>query len=239
MIFIKKLVLSLCISLSLIPCIPAHATVIQNEKTEAQKQEVLGRLSPYMQLKSKQYNIIFEDTIISNLDQFKDVAPSKKDRVHGLTDYNNSNIYVYDDGSTQKNEHVMCHELGHVLDSSDELDNSIFKKSGKYSSTDEFKAIFAEEKNALSKYSTEKYYYDDPGEYFAESYAIFMDFPDLVKDKAPKTYTFLTQKLNQQYVEVKTDNKYILDYKHKFFKDNNLIDLDNTLNKVNGNCFLN
>ncbi len=238
-IFIKKLVLSLCISLVLLPCVPTHAAVIQNEKTETQKQEVVSTLSPYMKLKSMMYNFIFEDTAISNLEQYKDTPKSKKDIVMGLIDYDKALIYVHDEGNRQKSEHIMYHELGHALDAFDELDNSIFKKAGKYSSTDEFKSIFSEEKNCLLKLAKEKYYTDDPGEYFAESFAIYMEFPDLVKKNAPKTYAYIHEKANQQYIEAQTDNKYVLQYKHNFFKENNLNELDNNLNRINGNCFVN
>lgn len=239
MVKIKKIIIGFCISLALIPCSTANAKVIDNITLQQQKQEVISSLSPYMQLKSKLYTVISVDQPISRMEQYKNCIKHRKDIIEGITDYNNSVIYFDDNLNEHKNKRVLYHEFGHVLDSFDMFDNCEIKQCGKFSSTKEFKDIFEEEKSDLYKYSKEKYFSDDPCEYFAESFSIYMDYPDIMKEKAPKTYAYINEKATQDYVETQTYNKYILGLKHDFFKANNLPERDKKLNELNGVCFVN
>lgn len=78
----------------------------------------------------------------------------------------------------------IVHEMGHYVD---------FKSSWASSST-EFSAIYSEELQSFkSIVSTHENNTSTSSEYFAEAYAISIEYPDLMMQYCPKTYEFVTR----------------------------------------------
>lgn len=84
---------------------------------------------------------------------------------------------------------TVFHEFGHLLDYRQLLLD--------YSSTNEFKAIYQEEKeNFKTIYSDYDYAISTNKEYFATAFAEYMINPDRLKSNTPKTYDYIEKCLN-------------------------------------------
>lgn len=84
---------------------------------------------------------------------------------------------------------TVFHEFGHLLDYRQLLLD--------YSSTNEFKAIYQEEKeNFKTIYIDYDYAISNNKEYFASAFAEYMMNPDRLKSNTPKTYDYIEKCLN-------------------------------------------
>lgn len=88
----------------------------------------------------------------------------------------NSSVFV---------ERTMFHECGHILD--DELAITFISNS------DEFKAIYNEERLQFKVDNNVEYYISTPAEYFASAFAEYMIRPVRLQHNTPKTYDFIEQ----------------------------------------------
>lgn len=233
----KKFIVALSLLLTLTPSMCQAKDISNTPKIMELKKEVYEDLSPYMQIKSKLYDIKVVDNYITDIEEYKDVKKSSNDIVNGLTNIKAGEIYIYEQSSDSKTKHILYHELGHILDSYDEFDNMIFRKGKKYSKTDEFKLIFDAEYKKINSISSEKYVSADISEYFAESFALYKDSPELLKQTAPLTFNYIEEKSSLPYIEQATDNQYLIQFKHDFFKDNGYLNLDTQLTELYRDIF--
>lgn len=195
----KKLLLMSILFLSIItPSAHASAEVLNNSNTVSSEyidedrtkdvfKSVDNILTDYMKQKLSMYKVSVVDKDIYKLPNYADMNK----RVIGVTNYQVSEILIHSNYSIEDEKRILFHELGHTIDSWDVLDGSQYKCVGKYSGTHEFEEIFKEECDPLVKYSDERYFKSDIREFFAESFAIYMVNPDVVKENAPKLYAFM------------------------------------------------
>lgn len=129
------------------------------------------------------YNIQLTNKNINEIEGYK----NKKDTVVGTTNYSIKNILVTTNRDNKKVIHTMLHELGHAIDSyTDE------NCPGKFSDLNEFEKIYEKEEiNAFRSTSNKNYYKRDIHEYFAESFALYIENnAELIKEQ-PETYEFI------------------------------------------------
>lgn len=180
-------------------------------------------ITDYMKQKLSMYKVSVVDEDIYKIPNYT----KENRRVVGITNYNDSEILVHNNYSSEDEKRILLHELGHTIDTWDTLDGSYYKSVGKYSDTAEFKEIFKEECSSLTKYADEYYFETDVKEFFAESFAIYMNEPDVVKDKAPKLFNFMEKISKLKPVasgwhKSKTDTWFYLEnnkFKTGWFKD--------------------
>lgn len=89
-------------------------------------------------------------------------------------------------GNGHSTINLELHEYGHVADS--------FTVGVQVSDTENFRAIHAEEVDKLLGSNSQREYYNNVGEYFAEVFAMYYYTPESrteLAEKAPKTYEFL------------------------------------------------
>lgn len=155
----------------------------------------INKLNNFSKQKLKQYNIILTDKRINSYDKYS----NKENCVRGLIDYNNNNIvvhnYRYD---TEKSLFILYHELGHTLDSYNYTDKFSIIHFERHSNTKEFIDLFNEEGIYLDNFTDEKYFYSKKKESFAETFAIFMTYPNELKKYAPKLYNYMYTIYNKQ-----------------------------------------
>ena len=95
----------------------------------------------------------------------------------GVTDSGKKDIYVSDREDYGIN--AVNHEMGHFLDLS---------SNRMYSDMKKFKDIYKEEKdNGVHS----EYIKSSPTEYFAESYCMYIEKPDVLQKMYPKTYAYM------------------------------------------------
>jgi hypothetical protein len=93
-------------------------------------------------------------------------------------------------------ESVLYHEIGHMIDYKYETFKIL-------SYTREFEDIFEEEKsNFIVDHSDPEYFRNNIKEYFAQAYSEYLIKPRRLKKHCPKTYEFIKQHIDGQYVEV-------------------------------------
>lgn len=118
------------------------------------------------------------------------------------------------------NPSIILHEFGHFIDFCMSPNSDQY-----FSEMTELKNIILDEMNSFVKYFLVFYnmfgslrhevkindirtlalsvYYFDPREYFAENFAMFCMFPDYLKSKCPRTYSFISKALG--YTEVSNE----------------------------------
>lgn len=162
----------------------------------------------------EQYKI-FED--VPNL---QSLSKSKNVTLYGLTNLDSKQICLADvHMKNSYKEWVTYHELGHAIDYeyrqslkedieydklfeglldeeetkvAEGVANSVIYKPGKFiSDLEQFNQIFKDERSDLSGYAIEYYFWEDPNEYFAECYSLYIRKPDKLKKYGPKTYEFI------------------------------------------------
>lgn len=191
-IFKLKPVLAIDIELSYINNINnISRPYINKEATYKILDNVDYELTDYMKQKLNMYNAYIVDTKINNIDRHTNL----NDNVQGVISYKYKEILITD-YNNKKNKRILLHELGHAIDCYDELDNYSHVTPGKYSNTEEFKQIFESEKRELKSYSDELYFDEKIGEFFAESFSIYIDKPHIVEKNAPMLFDYF-QKIKQ------------------------------------------
>lgn len=118
------------------------------------------------------YKVIFSNEKLCNIDSLKDYDLNKS--IDGLILYDYKEIYVYTN-TVQGINHVLNHEYGHALDNYCD-DNGVWY-CGLYSDTKEFNMIYEKEhKHSFAdNIRNPKYFRNDIHEYFAESYAYYIE----------------------------------------------------------------
>lgn len=165
---------------------------VNTERTKDVLSDTKKVITDYMNQKLSMYNVFVVDKDIYSIPKYND----RSKRVQGLINYNDREIIVHNNYSTESSERILLHEIGHSIDTWDTLDGYTYKSIGKYSHTDEFKDIFKDECSSLTKYADEYYFKTDIQEFFAESFAIYMTKPDVVKYKAPRLFAYM-EKINE------------------------------------------
>ena len=173
----------------------ANATIIQEKTGGAVYNCTISKIPSNMKELLDCNNIYITDVTIDTISIFR----CKSSTTMGLYDGTTRNIYVsarY--GNTTQVSHVLSHELGHALDAFTKEDekmndepNKIFYTAGwvgKYSNTSEFKELKELYYSAILPYSQELYF-NDINEFFAESYAIYVENPNL-RSKFPHLYSY-------------------------------------------------
>lgn len=174
--------------------------------------EVFSNLTQYMKLKASLYKIHIIYDKVNTLEKYSE----KESYVAGTIDYYDKNIYVTKKENNEKTEHILYHEIGHIMDEYDESDGHHDISIRRYSSTSEFKKIFEQEKNSISEYSKEKFFKKQIDEYFAECIAIYVEQPDKLKEFAPLTYEYLDKILNLNIYNGPITTSSISHYKQQF-----------------------
>lgn len=159
------------------------------------KNNVYNQLSDYMKIKYSLYNIY----IVNNIQDIP-IYNDKPDTTLGYIEYNSKYILLENNTKYRSVESLLMHELGHALDTYDELDNYPTRESGKYSNTEAFKKISDKEKYDLQNLTDILFFTSNIREYFAESYVIYMQNPSEMKKVAPETYTFMNNVVNQNII---------------------------------------
>lgn len=120
------------------------------------------------------------------------------DIIFGYTDYVNHKVVIYNTGKGIKDNHTMDHEAGHVFDTWDNENWSNSKEEVPflYSHSDEFESIFEKERHSIDSYSLEKYSNTNIEEYFAETFAWYLEKPKQLKKSSPLTYAFMDKVYN-------------------------------------------
>lgn len=181
-------------------------------------------ITDYMKQKLSMYKVIIVDEDINKIPGYTD-----KDKiVKGFINYNTNEIFIHNDYDSENLKKILLHEIGHSIDLWDSLDGYSYKSLGKYSNTSEFQEIFKKECSYLSKYSGEYYFETDIKEFFADSFAIYLTMPDIVKEKAPKLFEYMKKISNLKSVfgwQLNHNNKWYYiennEIKTGWFKDKN------------------
>ena len=121
----------------------------------------------------------------------------KEATTNAVVNYGDRTIKVRKSLDTNYKKHSLLHEEGHVLDTY-MIGDTILSRH--FSSIDRFKEIFDKEKLNLEDFSYDVYYTDDIHEYFAESFAMYIENPSRVKRLAPLTYGFIDELYNNGVV---------------------------------------
>lgn len=161
-------------------------------------------ITDYMKQKLSMYDVFVVDKDIHEIPNYSNMSK----RTVGLISYKNNEILIHNNYSNENSKIILLHEIGHSIDAWDTLDGYTYKSIGKYSGTNEFKDIFKEECSSLRKYADEYYFETKIEEFFAESFAIFMTKPDVVKYKAPKLYEYMSKIYDQKPVSGWQKNNY-------------------------------
>lgn len=107
--------------------------------------------------------------------------------VIGRITHGTRTIMIKDEAGSARN--TVFHEFGHLLDYRQLMTD--------YSSTNEFKAIYEEEKeNFKTIYGGYEYAISTNKEYFASAFAEYMMNPDRLKSNTPRTYNYIEKCLN-------------------------------------------
>lgn len=99
--------------------------------------------------------------------------------------YNRHQIYVDSKLEGDVKEYVILHELGHALD-------------GGLSISENFIEIFNKEKAKLKKQTNEYEFVSKSWEFFAESYAMYVTKPYVLKEYGPLTYEFMDTHFHEE-----------------------------------------
>ncbi len=136
---------------------------------------------------------LFKDMDIQFMDYdlLQDRFPNNKnsnDDVHtnGFFNLKEKIIRINEELSGGEQDRVLYHELGHYIDALTDL-----------SQTEEFKQIFEEERYTSSYLSGEYYFTEKIKEYWAESFSIVANKPQKARKDMPKTYDYITEKVNE------------------------------------------
>lgn len=175
-----------------------------NYKADKESREVADITKVFSALfkeKLSQYKVEIIDNSIKDIPEY-----SYCDKyVMGITDYSGKKVFIHENNHDWMTRHILYHEAGHVLDSLDKY-SAIDYVGGDvyefYSSSNDFSDIFKDEKNQMKDFSYEEYYTTDQSEYFAESFALYIDDGARLKRRAPRTYEFI----DKVYKSVHKDN---------------------------------
>lgn len=136
------------------------------------------------------YSIQFTNENINETERYND----KKDKVVGTIDYGIKNIVITTNRDNKKVIRTMLHEIGHAIDSySDE------NYPGKFSDTYEFEKIYEEEEfNAFKSISNKNYYKRNIHEYFAQSFALYIENDSEFMKNQQKTHEYIENILKKK-----------------------------------------
>lgn len=132
-------------------------------------------------LKDKYETMDYEMVIVDKIDQ------SDYGTVVGRIIHGTRIIMIKDNAGLAR--YTVFHEFGHLLDYRQLMID--------YSSTNEFKDIYEEEKeNFKTVYGGYEYAISTKEEYFASAFAEYMMNPDRLKSNTPRTYNYIEKCLN-------------------------------------------
>lgn len=159
------------------------ATPVPIDKTtlDVKNTEVLRLLEPF--------------TLEREVTTLQQYAKSKNTYINGVTMFSSKSICLSDRiTKSYERDRVLYHEVGHVL----EYQLGYYKP---YSETPELIDIFRDEKTQLSYYSGEYYFCDDPSEFFAEAYSMYICKRDKLKKYGPRTYAYIDNLAHENAIE--------------------------------------
>ncbi|WP_294364134.1 hypothetical protein [uncultured Clostridium sp.] len=171
---------------------PKKVEIVKEVKEEPKSAK--NELTPEERLASVSLDMfpLFQNTGYSIeivTDSISNYGYEGKDDVRGVCDFDNKRIivqYTIMDDYGSFFEKTIYHEMAHAIE----------HEKGKLSLSSGFSNCYDEALNLLSakelRYTDDyyTYYLNDPIEYFAESFAIYKQTPDIVKEYAPLTYDF-------------------------------------------------
>lgn len=171
----------------------SNVKYVENAHNEKNIKEVINdinkNMNKFMKQKASLYTIIFtDDKYADEVEGYYDY----KSKSNGLISFGKRTIIVrglpYDSEWTEQS---FYHQLGHAIDAYDYYDTCTTIAGYKYSVNSRFLSIFKEEGHSIREKSYYKQYEDDRAEAFAESFAIYMMYPDFMKNKAPNLYAYI------------------------------------------------
>lgn len=183
------------------------ASVLEDSEVVSGRQSFESALTVYEKNLLSKYKVV-----VTPDELFKPLGMDKDTRVIGRNHIEEKKIEVTSKDITVSGlEQVLFHEFGHSLDThlvvrqytvqpagqEETLVTTKFMGVGKYSDTEEFKALLEVCKRTFSKRATASNFDESPSESFAEIYSIYKTDPD-ARRYAPEMYEYLDKIVNQQ-----------------------------------------
>lgn len=205
---IRKKVIPMILMASIMLVSNSTGVLASQSTIDKISEETIKLLTPYEKIKLQEYEIVEIDKQLSNEDKHgKDLY------IFGTINKNDRKIGIVDTKDEYKMTRVMCHEIGHMID----FDNNMYKQEGvKYSDTEEFRAIFDRNREKLKNYSNEHFFYDKYTEAFAESFGMYLQDRERIKDIAPEIYEYFNkleaqlESINEFMLSIKGDGDYYI-----------------------------
>lgn len=110
---------------------------------------------------------------------------NNKVTIYGEINSHNKTIGIVDTNNEVKMTRVLYHEIGHMIDTNTET-NAI----GLYSNTEEFKGLYERNKEILAEYSNEHYFETSKSEFFAESFGMYLEDREKMRDRSKEVYEY-------------------------------------------------
>ena len=179
--------------------IKTQKTVVTTTKTITRKKSRIQKIQTTVKTTTKTTTITQTTSTVGGEVKIRDIAPKIKGEI--LTAFEDGGYKVIVNpkvsysgvfrSATKTIElksanSVIYHEMGHFVSF----------QTGRADSTEEFKDIYKDEKNAYTA-SNKAYATQSAGEYFAESFKNYTENPSKLKKERPRTYEYVKEKVDE------------------------------------------
>ena len=179
--------------------IKTQKTVVTTTNTITKKKSKIQRIKTTVKTTTRTTTTTQTTTATGGEVKIRDIAPKIKDEILAAFEDGGYKVIVNPKVSysgvfrsatktieLKSASSVIYHEMGHFVSF----------KTGRAESTEEFKDIYKDEKNAYTA-SNKAYATQSAGEYFAESFKNYTENPSKLKKERPRTYAYVKEKVDE------------------------------------------